>query len=282
MGKWLCLVCLVFLFLTGCGNSVSAIPTDEDETGEEIQETISAPSLEGEEKQDGSSSELPSIEENVPSEDPVETSLTENQRWVKTLRDEGAIQVDLNQDGVEDSVTLEHVIKEGAYYISRFEISIGDGGSYILSEEESSVYDYDAELTQIELYDFDKDGTKEIILLFDARCMGGAGLSDIHVLWIDDNKQIEGKLLQYWVQLDGLQKDEYPMIFEGLNVDGVYGIQKVQYEGQERIQTHQYMYDYGHGDGKGDLVCIVTLDRDSDAFEAEAHWTVPEEEALYR
>ena len=63
---------------------------------------------------------------------------------------------------------MEISIKGGAPYISRFELALGQGGSFVISDSEQSYDDYDADLEQIELFDFNADGVNEIILLFDS------------------------------------------------------------------------------------------------------------------
>lgn len=271
MTKGLFIICIVFfLTLNGCNitensGSMPASATIDENQAEKTYDDIQSEASKVE-------SQIKEPEEND-SDTPI---LTETQQWVSTILKEGYLVADLNKDGIDDSVSMEISVKGGAPYISRFELALDQGGSFVISESEQSYDDYDADLEQIELFDFNADGVNEIILLFDSHGVGGNGTHDIFVLWIDPEKQIVGKLLVPCVQLD----DSVEIPFE---MDSIYGIQKVSYEGKERIQTHQYLWgEEGHSDDRGDLVCIVTLEENSDTFVAEAYWTVPIENALYR
>lgn len=129
--------------------------------------------------------------------------MTETEQWAGFLNAQGQLIVDVNEDGIEDSFYIEHVIKEGGLYIREFSFTLGNGDNFMISEGEQDYEDYFGELEKIELLDFDGVGAQELILMFDAHGAGGRGLHEIYVLWMDAERQIVAKQIAGWVQLSG-------------------------------------------------------------------------------
>lgn len=69
-----------------------------------------------------------SISESITEEAPVEElELTEMEKYVQALHNEGKVVFDVNADGIEDTFRIEYVIREGGLYIKEFEFSLGNG-----------------------------------------------------------------------------------------------------------------------------------------------------------
>lgn len=57
------------------------------------------------------------------------------------------------------------------------------------------------------------------------------------------------------------------------NIDDIYDIDKIKFEGTEKLLVRQYIWGQnGHADMIGNLISIVSLDGESNIFEIEKTW----------
>ena len=89
--------------------------------------------------------------------------------WSRILQNDGILNADINGDGQDDLVKITYIELEGSRYIEAFELSLA-GLEHTFKIEENP---YDASFVKMLLYDFDKDNTDEIMLLFDTHGGGG-------------------------------------------------------------------------------------------------------------
>ncbi len=280
MKRYLLACLMAIIFVTGCAaedieRTEASIECQEVNQGQEAQMQSEAQSVTAEMAADVGSS--PKEQESVEKTEEIhkyQPDLTKIGNWVPYLNQNGELTVDVNGDGVDDRFRIEYVDKEGGIYIAFFEFMLGEGEQFTISESTSPYEDYDAQLEVIELLDFNGDETDELILMFDTHGVGGRGTHEIFVLWMDNNKRITAQRMDGYVELS---KDNQIQTSEDTNFDMIYRIQKIVYEGKERLMTYQSMWEGTHSNGTGDLVSIVTLDRDSNMFKAEQAWLALEQ-----
>lgn len=166
------------------------------------------------------------------------------------------LKADLNGDGEKDGIKILYKEREGSRYIKKF--------SLILSNVKQPFFieDYEASFEKLELFDIDQDGNREILLLFDTHGAGGNGTHDFYILKYD----AEGFHTKVINTVDGISVREK----ETWNIDGIYDIEKVEYNKEaEKLLVRQYVYG---ADGIGDMVSIVCLDYKSGLLKSEQSW----------
>lgn len=179
--------------------------------------------------------------------------------WSTDLLKNGSLTVDLNRDGKDDTIKIIYVEREGSPYIAEFEVTIAGSESTFKLEE------YDAAFEKLALFDFDADNRNELIIMFDTHGSGGQGTHDIYILWLNSAKVLAKKINST------VEKSADPE--SGWNMDGIYDIEKVQYNGVEKMLVRQYVWgEDGHTDVIGDMVSIVSLNEGKNSFAAEEFW----------
>lgn len=162
-------------------------------------------------------------------------------------------------DEQEDVINLATEEIEGSQHISRFEVNIaGVSDTFIIQ-------DYDASFEKLEVFDFNKDGIDELIILFDTHGSGGQGTHDIYVLSIADNSF---KIYNIEPKIEGLEDLE-----NSWNIDEPYIIQKVLYNENEEMIIRQYVWgEQGHSDYVGDWISIVFFNEETDCIIPKESW----------
>lgn len=280
MKRYLLACLMAIIFVSGCASedierAGASTECQEVNQGQEAQMQSEAQSDTAEMAADVGSS--PKEQESVEKTEEIhkyQPDLTKIGNWVPYLNENGQLTVDVNGDGINDLFRIEYVDKEGGIYIALFEFALGEGGQFTISESSSPLEDYDAQLEAIELLDFNGDGTEELILMFNTHGAGGCGTHEIFVLWPDEENRITSQKIDSYVELS---EDNQIQTSEDTYFDMIYRIQKIVYEGKERLMTYQSMWEGTHSNGTGDLVSIVTLDRDSNMFKAEQAWLALEQ-----
>lgn len=130
-------------------------------------------------------------------------------------------------------------------------------------------YRFSGHIERLELIDFDADGTEEIIVMFNTHGNGGNGTHELYVLWIEEDKSIISSGPIMYTEITEASGAD---IGEETRIDTIYYIQKVEYEGKMRLQTHQNIWENTHANSVEDLICIVSLEKGSSSLVAEKAW----------
>ena len=180
--------------------------------------------------------------------------------WSRDLWATGMLVTDLNKDGVDDTIHIENTEIEGSQYISKFEVKLSNTESGFLISET-----YDASFEKMKMVDIDQDTNEELILLFDSHGAGGQGTHDLYVLWLKE----DGVVARMIDTIDATTVHIEP----DWNVDSIYDIDKIEYNGDKKLLVRQYMWGGDeHSNWVGDLVSIVSFDSESGLFKAEEAW----------
>ena len=183
------------------------------------------------------------------------------EEWSSILQKDGILNADINGDGQNDMLKVTYIEMEGSQYIDEFELSIA-GMENTFKIEESP---YDASFVKMLLYDFDKDNIDEIMLLFDTHGGGGEWTHDIYMLRQDSDRITGGKISPY---VENLEYED-----SSWNVDGIYDLEKVLQNGEEKLLVYQYVWGTeGHSDAVGNMVSEVSFQKESNSFSAEKSW----------
>ena len=162
---------------------------------------------------------------------------------------------------MDDLVKITYIELEGSRYIEAFELSLA-GLEHTFKIEENP---YDASFVKMLLYDFDKDNTDEIMLLFDTHGGGGEGTHDLYMLRQDSGK-LTGKKISPYVE-------DFEYEDSSWTIDGIYDIEKVLQDGEEKLLAYQYVWGAeGHSDAVGNMVSEVSFRKESNSFSAEKSW----------
>ncbi len=181
--------------------------------------------------------------------------------WSRILQNDGILNADINGDGQDDLVKITYIELEGSRYIEAFELSLA-GLEHTFKIEENP---YDASFVKMLLYDFDKDNTDEIMLLFDTHGGGGEGTHDLYMLRQDSGK-LTGKKISPYVE-------DFEYEDSSWTIDGIYDIEKVLQDGEEKLLAYQYVWGAeGHSDAVGNMVSEVSFRKESNSFSAEKSW----------
>jgi hypothetical protein len=189
--------------------------------------------------------------------------------WTQTLTETQECTFDLDMDGQSDVIYLTYEKKEGSQYLSRFEVKIADVSEPFLIEN------YDASFEKLEVFDFDQDGTEELIILFDTHGSGGQGTHDIFVL------SVKNHFLKIYLMEPNT--DRLAGLEDSWEIDEPYMIQRVLYHGNEELLIRQYIWgEQGHSDHVGDLISIVALEKESGRILSKEAWMEREDEVADR
>lgn len=181
--------------------------------------------------------------------------------WSRILQNDGILNADINGDGQDDLVKITYIELEGSQYIEAFELSLA-GLEHTFKIEENP---YDASFVKMLLYDFDKDNTDEIMLLFDTHGGGGEGTHDLYMLW-QDSDNLTGEKISPYVE-------DFEYEDSSWTIDGIYDIEKVLQDGEEKLLAYQYVWGAeGHSDAVGNMVSEVSFRKESNSFSAEKSW----------
>lgn len=181
--------------------------------------------------------------------------------WSRILQNDGILNADINGDGQDDLVKITYIELEGSRYIEAFELSLA-GLEHTFKIEENP---YDASFVKMLLYDFDKDNTDEIMLLFDTHGGGGEGTHDLYMLR-QDSDNLTGERISPYVE-------DFEYEDSSWTIDGIYDIEKVLQDGEEKLLAYQYVWGTeGHSDAVGNMVSEVSFRKESNSFSAEKSW----------
>lgn len=181
--------------------------------------------------------------------------------WSRILQNDGILNADINGDGQDDLVKITYIELEGSRYIEAFELSLA-GLEHTFKIEENP---YDASFVKMLLYDFDKDNTDEIMLLFDTHGGGGEGTHDLYMLR-QDSDNLTGERISPYVE-------DFEYEDSSWTIDGIYDIEKVLQDGEEKLLAYQYVWGAeGHSDAVGNMVSEVSFRKESNSFSAEKSW----------
>lgn len=181
--------------------------------------------------------------------------------WSRILQNDGILNADINGDGQDDLVKITYIELEGSRYIEAFELSLA-GLEHTFKIEENP---YDASFVKMLLYDFDKDNTDEIMLLFDTHGGGGEGTHDLYMLR-QDSDNLTGEKISPYVE-------DFEYEDSSWTIDGIYDIEKVLQDGEEKLLAYQYVWGAeGHSDAVGNMVSEVSFRKESNSFSAEKSW----------
>lgn len=177
--------------------------------------------------------------------------------WSEELREKSTLTEDFNEDGKPETITISYVVKEGTPYIDQFQVTTkGRESSFVLS-------DYNAYLEKIETCDLDGDGSEELLIQFNTWGGGGQGTHDIFALWLNSQEMKSTRINSTAAATEGSQ----------WLIDEIYDIQKVMYQGQERLLARQYVSgEEGHSDQVGDWVSVLHYNPKEDSFASENDW----------
>lgn len=177
--------------------------------------------------------------------------------WSKTLLMSGELEVDLNGDKRADNIKITYVDKEGSQYIKEFKVMLTGQDSPFIIEN------YDASFEKMELFDFGKDNVEELVIMFDTHGAGGKGTHDIYVMRLDSGKASKiNSAVEPLVDIESFW-----------NIDDIYDIEKVKYDGEEKMIVRQYVWGTdGHADAIGDIVSIVSFNQEINSFIADSSW----------
>lgn len=181
------------------------------------------------------------------------------EEWTNTLKENGRLIADFNQDMIEDSIRIVYEEKEGSQYIAQFELLSGEG------TDSFAINDYDASFQKIEMFDIDNDDRDEMLLLFDTHGGGGEGTHDLYVIWFSADGITDQKI-------NTLDRSFFPME-SSWNVDDIYDIDRIEFEDEEKLLVRQYVWgENGHSDAIGNLMSMVSFDKELNKFEVGKCW----------
>lgn len=273
MKKW-CLILTAVLLMTI--TSVSCRSEERATSNNEVSDSIasantlpvtvieSSTSTADEITDDNKSIASPAITAEIPNEDEPDIVALYDiaDEWSKAVLNEGCLTADFNRDGKDDTLQIEYAEIEGSKYIARFELTLAD------TAVSFSISNYDAHFQKMKLYDFDKDGADELVIMFDTLGVGGAGSHEVYVLWLKSDGIIAK-------QMNYPETRSIVDIEPDWSIDDIYDIEKVKYKGDSKFLVRQYVWgEGGHADGVGALESIVSYDATNNTFIVEEAWLV--------
>lgn len=185
--------------------------------------------------------------------------IDEGNEWTKILQKNDELIADFNKDSAEDSIQIIYEEKEGSKYINQFRLSLG-GAKYPFI-----ITDYDASFQKIVVIDMNQDNHNELVIIFDTHGGGGQGTHDLYVIELNTDEIIAKKINT--TDISTLE------IEPSWNIDDIYDIDKIEFEGTEKLLVRQYIWGKnGHADMIGNLISIVSLDGESNIFGIEKAW----------
>lgn len=196
--------------------------------------------------------------------------------WSNELLEVGSSSKDINQDNIDDIVSIQKAEQENGRNTAKFEIMISG------MIEPFIIKDYPTYLKEIIQTDIDLDNKEEILVIFDGGSQGGQGT--LAVFLIQDGEEEFEVILLTNTAMNGtgdfsgkeiketslnIRKEELG-IEEEWTIDEICNIDKILYQGKERILTSQYIWSGSHSNEKGIIKSIVSYQ--DDQFLAEEIW----------
>jgi len=260
---------LLMVLFGGIMLTISACGNEAQDAGADQTENMQTPTKQVQEDNAGNTADIADISYEAL---PVAYSLDNSSRAIESKS--GVFTGDWDNDGAEDTLTIETREQEGSEMIQKLELTLsGCSNAYIME-------DADCDFIDILAGDFDRDEESEILLLFDMRYAGANGCCGLQLLdktGLEYVNVVEGFFtgFDYTMEVQTGENSGYRIVSDQsgeeffikeenvyesaiAKVTGWYYLEILEGTEQDYIRLKQYIAGDDMTDHVGDMVMVLS------------------------
>lgn len=264
---------LLMVLFGGIMLTISACVKEVQDVGADQTENMQTSTKQVQEDNGGNTADIADISYEAL---PVAYSLDNSSRAMESKS--GVFTGDWDNDGVEDTLTIETKEQEGSEMIQKLELTLsGCSNAYIIENA-------DCDFIDIQAGDLDRDGEAEILLLFDMRYVGANGCCGLQLLdktGLEYVNVVEGFFtgFDYTMEVQIGENSGYRIVSDKsgeeffikeenvyesaiAKVTGWYYLEILEGTEQDYIRLKQYVAGDDMTDHVGDMVMVLSTGSD--------------------